>query len=195
LSIRHLVARALPVAVALTVACAIAYGASQQLLRSGANDPQIQLAEDAARALDAGAAPASVAGPGSAVAGLAGSDPVDIGVSLAPFLIVYDASGRVLAATGRLDGVPPVPPLGVLDTARSAGRDVVTWQPRSGVRIASVAVGWSGGSVLAGRSLREVEGREDQALLLAAAAWIAGMVLLAGAVLTAAWLTRDQARG
>ena len=47
--------------------------------------------------------------------------------------------------------------------------NVVTWQPREGVRVATVTARWGGGTVMAGRSLREVERREDQALLLVAA--------------------------
>ena len=64
----------------------------------------------------------------------------------------------------------------------------VTWQPREGIRIASVTVRWSGGTVLAGRSLREVERLEDQALLLVAAGWAATMAALAVACVAASWL-------
>jgi hypothetical protein len=177
-----------PALVVLTVACGLGYVAVQQALRSSANDPQVQLAEDGARALDAGAAPASLVGPGSAVAGLAGQSTVDASVSLAPFVVVYDSSGTALAANVVLDGAVPVPPTGVLETARSAGIDKVTWQPPSGVRIAAVVVRWDGGTVLAGRSLRLVEEQEDRTLLLAGAAWAAGLVLLAIASLGVAWL-------
>jgi hypothetical protein len=191
--VRRIVVGLLPAALVLTVACGISYGEAQQVLRGSANDPQVQLAEDAARALDGGAAPATLTGPGSAVASLAGPGTVDVGVSLAPFLAVYDAAGTVVATNGALDGAPPVPPAGVLGAARSSGRDVVTWQPRPGVRIAAVAVGWSGGSVVAGRSLRLVEEREDNALVIATAAWLAGMAALVIVVLAAALLAPRRA--
>ncbi len=184
----RLITRILPATVVLTVACGLGYAGAQQVLRSGANDPQVQLAEDAARSLDAGATPAGLVGPGSAAAGLAGPAPVSVATSLAPFLEVFDAGGVVVASNATLDGSAPIPPAGVLAAARASGRDVVTWQPRAGVRIAAVAIPWSGGTVLAGRSLRVVEEREDQALLLAAAAWMAGLVALVAAGIAASWV-------
>ena len=45
----------LPFAVIVTAFCGLAYVTVQQALRQGANDPQIQMAEDAAAALDGGA--------------------------------------------------------------------------------------------------------------------------------------------
>lgn len=174
--LRRALAVFLPLAVLATLTCGLVYTAVQQDLRMGANDPQVQLAEDAARALDAGAQPAT----------LVGSTKVDVATSLAPFVVIYDTSGVVLATDGRLDGHDPVPPLGVLDAARADPPNNVTWQPRAGVRIASVTVPWSGGTVLAGRSLREVERREDSILLIAAAAWLVMLVALGVAALVAA---------
>ena len=176
LPVRRAAAVFLPLACVATLLCGLLYAVVQQDLRSGANDPQLQLAEDAARALDGGAGPASVVG----------SPPVDIAASLAPFLEVFDASGNVLASSARLDGRDPVPPIGVLDHARTSSPNAVTWQPRAGVRIASVTVAWQGGTVLAGRSLREVERREDRLLLLVGAGWAGTMVaLVVVSVLTA----------
>jgi hypothetical protein len=71
----------------------------------------------------------------------------------------------------------------------------VTWQPRPGVRIASVTVPWHGGTVLAGRSLREVERQEDNALFLAAAAWLVMLGALAATALVAAWLWPRRLNG
>ena len=176
----------LPAALVLTVACGVTYVSVQQVLRGGANDPQVQLAEDGAAALTAGAGPESLVGAGSAVVGLAGAGVVDVATSLAPFVVVYDAAGAPLASNGRLDGTLPVPPVGVLRAAAGSGRNAVTWQPRSGVRIATVTVPWSGGTVLAGRSLRVVEEREDLALVLVAAAWAAGLVTLVAVAFVAA---------
>ncbi|MBJ7596370.1 MAG: hypothetical protein JF886_16195 [Candidatus Dormibacteraeota bacterium] len=158
----------LPFAVVITFAAGVAYGLDQQNLRSAANDPQIQLAEDAGARLDAGA-PASSVVPTSSV-------PVDIARSLAPFVIVYDAGDKPLASSGRLDGTVPVPPQGVSASARVA-EDRVTWQPRNGVRIAAVVVAFHGGTVLAGRSLRVVEQRADDALAVTATLWLGALVL------------------
>jgi hypothetical protein len=175
--LRRAFAFLLPAAVLLTLACGVAYLLVQQDLRTGADEPQLQMAEDAAAALDGGAAPRSlVAGP-----------VVDIAASLAPYIVVYDTSGAVLAAGGQLDGHDPVPPIGVLQGARADPPNRVTWQPRAGVRVATVSVPWSGGTVLAGRSLRDVERREDLLLLLAGAAWLAGLAAVTGASLLAGW--------
>ena len=105
---------------------------------------------------------------------------VDIARSLAPFLIVFDGSGGVLASTAALDGRTPVPPQGVLDGAAANGTDVISWQPRGGVRAAIVVVPYEGsaarGTVLVGRSLRAVEERETNTLLIAGFAWVAALV-------------------
>ncbi len=177
-SLRRALAFFLPVAVLATLCSGLVYAAIQQDLRGGANDPQRQLAEDVARALDAGAEPASVVG----------GSKVDVAQSLAPFVAIFDAAGHVLATDGRLDGHDPIPPLGVLDAARAHPPNIVTWQPRPGVRVATVTVPWQGGTVIAGRSLREVEGRVDQLLLIIAAGWLAMMAALAVAAFIAAWL-------
>ncbi len=183
-ALRRAVALFLPAAVLATFAAGLGYTLVQQDLRGSANDPQEQLAADGAAKLDAGAQPASVVGPA-----------VDAGSSLAPFVIVFDTSGRVLASSGQLNGAPPMPPQGVLDAARSSGRNAVTWQPSNGVRLATVVVRWQGGTVLAARSLRLVEQREANAELIAGLAWAAALVVLAAACLTAAllWPARDPA--
>jgi len=178
--IRDSFATFLPLAVLATLLAGLVYGIAQQGLRSAANDPQLQLAEDAARSLDAGGDPAAVVGPGA----------VDVAVSLAPFVVVFDATGRALASSGRLDGADPVPPPGVLAHAVADAPNVVTWQPRDGVRVATVTARWGGGTVMAGRSLREVERREDQALLLAGLAWVVTMAALAVASLVAEVIRR-----
>ncbi len=171
----------LPVAVAATLGCGLVYLSGQQILRAGANDPQIQLAEDAARALDAGAAPASVLGTGA-------QEPLDVSTSLAPFVVVFDTAGQVLAADGQLDGRDPIPPPGVLGHARQASPNIVTWQPRPGLRIASATAAWTGGTVLAGRSLREAEARADALLAITGAAWVVLLVGIAISSLVAARL-------
>jgi hypothetical protein len=109
--------------------------------------------------------------------------------------VIYDPSGSVLATDGQIDGGPPKIPAGVLDSARANGFDAVTWQPRPDLRFATVTESWTGGSVMAGRSLRLVEQRETQFELLVAAGWLATLIALAitGVVtgqLWAQWATR-----
>ncbi len=176
----HLLRRALalwlPVAAAGSVLAFALYGGVQQAQRSAADDPQLQMARDAAAALTAGAAPQQVA---------AGA-PVDIRNSLAPWIVVYDADGNPLAATGSFDGKAPVVP----DQARAdavGGEHTFTWEPADGLRMATVVEPYAGGTVVAARSMREVEIRENRTLAIAAGAWIAALLAAAGAALLGAW--------
>ena len=73
----------LPLAIVTAGLCALVYLTVQQSLRLGANDPQIQMAEDAASSLNGGASTESVLP----------SSKVEIADSLAPFVIVFDSSG------------------------------------------------------------------------------------------------------
>jgi hypothetical protein len=147
-----------------------------QVLRADADDPQVQLAEDAARRLAGGADPQSV---------LPGGDVVAIESSLAPWLAVYDAAGAPLASSGKLRAAAPKMPGDLLQVALAGGGLHRSWQPQPGVRQALVIVpvrqGVAGFAV-AGRSLREVEARKQQVAKLALVVWglgLAGLALLA----------------
>jgi hypothetical protein len=164
---RHSLIAWLPFAVAVTGLAGLAYALDQSNLRQGADDPQIQLAEDAAARLAAGTSVATVV-PHT-------DTPVDIAHSLATFVIVYDTGDKPVASTATLDGATPLLPSGVSASARQR-EDRVTWQPRDGVRIAAVVVSYSGGTVVAGRSLREVESREQDALAVTGLAWLTCLV-------------------
>ena len=170
--------RWIPFAVSITVITGLVDVEVQQDLRQSANDPQIQMAEDTAARLAAGA-DATVTVPMATV---------DIASSLAPFLIVYDSDDHVVASSAMLDGVTPHLPEGVLEFARERGEDRVTWEPREGVRIATVVVPYRNGSVLAGRSLREVEARASGALGISAVLWLFGLVAVAATILAIEWI-------
>jgi len=172
----------IPLAVAQIALSLIVYSAVQQDLRQSADDPQIQFAEDAAGRLSGGQSPQSVL-PAA---------PVDIRQSLAPFMIVYDGSGAVAASSAVLAGATPSLPAGVLSSVVSgragkpwsgspSGESRLTWQPEGGVRSAVVIRHYDGGFVLVGRSLREVEEREDRLLALVGL----GLALSLGATLVA----------
>jgi hypothetical protein len=176
--LRRAFALFVPAAVLATGLSGLIYVVAQQDLRSGANDPQEQLAGDAAGQLNAGAAPTTV------VTGRM----VDVATSLAPFVVVYDSAGKVVASDGQLNGAPPLVPSGVLASAHATGRDAVTWQPLADVRIATVSVPWTGGTVMVGRSLRLVEERESRVELLVGAGWLAILVGLAAAAALASWM-------
>lgn len=175
-----------PLAVAVTGLGALVYGAVQQDLRQTANDPQAQLAEDAAARLDAGAAPGEVVPTGT----------VEMAASLAAYVIVFDANGTQVASSARLHGAPPPFPSSVFNSARARGEEAITWQPEAGVRSAVVVQAWRGGFVVAGRSLRLIEERENHIMLLSAAMWLLTLGASACAALLVGFVTgTEQPRG
>jgi hypothetical protein len=163
----------LPLACAISVMSLTIDLAVQQNFRMSANDPQIQIAEDAARSIGSGTqnVPAQPA-----------ANPVDIAASLAPFSVFYDDQGRPISGTGMLNGKLPSLPAGIFEFVRQNGEERVTWQPRPGVRSAIVVERIRGGGfVMAGRSLREVELRErnlDYQCLLGGGGALFGSLLL-----------------
>ena len=162
-----------PLALASIGLTFLVYLVFQQAGRMGANDPQIQMAEDAAARLEGGASPAEVVP----------ADTVEISTSLAPFVVVFDPGGAVLASSAELHGAAPALPDGVLAYAQTHGEDRITWQPEPGVRMAAVVVPYPGGAVLAGRPLREVESRVDtigSLCLLGLGGILLGSFILAG---------------
>ncbi len=166
------------------------YAIPQQVLRTGANDPQIQLATDATALLEGGAAPSQAVPPGN----------VDMARSLAPFVIAYDDRGRPLASQAKLNGEVPAPPAGVFDYVRQHGEERVSWQPVlgsvRGVRIAAVVERVGGahpGFVLAGRSMREVELRIAQVEQMAGLTWVGMLALIVIGTLVYGRLTRPEA--
>ncbi len=170
----------IPLAVAVTLLSGVIYVTAQQVIRLGANEPQIQMAQDAAAALAAQTPLEDIVPLGQ----------VDVAHSLAPFLIVFDQDRKVLAANAVLHGAVPNLPAGVLDDARQQGEGRISWQPEPGVREAAVVVpvaGGSGGYVLAGRSLREAETRIGVIGKLVTAGWAGTLVatLLAALVVAA----------
>ena len=201
----------------------------QQLLRRGADQPQIQMAQNYASAIASMPNPAAnpnspVASPSASVAsafasaqaklsaeakrpqvhgdafpGGPGSYPlpaghIDLATSLEPFVILYDSEGNPLRSTGYLDDTVPAPPAGVFAYLRTHPIDKITWQPRPGVRIATVAQRIDGpnpGFILVGRSLTLVQQQEDELRVGTFITWFCLMALLA---LGAFFLSRAQAR-
>jgi hypothetical protein len=162
-----------PLAVALTGLSLAVYAAVQQDLRQTANDPQIQMAEDAAAALNSGVRADAVVPDRTA----------ELSTSLQTFMMVFDKADALVASSATLHGQAPPFPTSVLDNLRSQGQDRITWQPEPGVRSAIIVQAWRGGFVVVGRSLRLVEEREQSTLLLAALVWVASLVGTAVAAL------------
>lgn len=159
--LRRILTRWVPLAGVVAALALLNAVTAQQLLRAGADEPQVQLAHDAAAALASGN-DAQVA---------LGSAPVDVTTSLAPFVIVYRPNGEVAFSTARLNGQTPGLPGGVLAEVATRGEARFTWQPSPTVRIAAVVVpigDGAQGDVLVGRSLAEVEARIRQMTQLSA---------------------------
>ncbi len=166
------------VLVSITIVCGLVYVLAQQTLRSQANDPQIQMAEDNAALLAAG---------GNVEEVNVGTQKIDISKSLSPFTMVLNADGGVLASNAFLDGSFPQIPQGVLEAAKAKGENRITWQPQGGTRIALVVSyiqADKGGFVAVGRNLREVEKREQSLLTIALLGW--GLLLVTS--FAAIWL-------
>jgi hypothetical protein len=147
----------------ITSICGLVYATAQQSLRQGANDPQIEYAEDGARSIKAGQSASF------------GPDKIDLNKTLGVFLAVYDKDYKVIDSNAILDGALPQPPMGVFETAQGKGQYRVTWQPKKEIRLALVIVpvgNDAGQFVVAGRSLREVEKRENWTFQMAAAVWV-----------------------
>ena len=175
-----------------TILALALYAIPQQVLRQGANDPQIAMASDLAVYLNQyGVNDGLRQGPLT----LHGSAIVDMANSLSPFLVVYDDEGRALGSTGQLGGQTPAPPKGVFDYVRSHGEERVSWQPRHDVRIAAVVERVGGaqpGFVLAGRNMREVEARQGHVFNMAGLAWIGMLGLILFGTAAFGWFTRPK---
>ncbi|MEI7579190.1 MAG: hypothetical protein WCJ58_04085 [bacterium] len=168
-----------PFAVSITCIFGVIYGVVQQVYRQSANDPQIQMAEDAAKAIADGEAPINQ------IAG----EQVDLSSSLAPFIIIYDNQRKPITSNVFLSSEIPIPPAGSFEaTIKNPGflqsRTLVnnenrfTWAPEKNVRVAAVLIPIMQGKVgyvLAGRSLREVEAREQQLQKMVIIGWVMTM--------------------
>jgi len=154
----------LPLAVAISAITFLIYLVIQQDIRMGANDPQIQIAEDLASSLNTGQT-ANISGK------------IDVAKSLAPFVIIYNKQEKIVSSNAVLNRKTPIIPSGVLTgTANQSDENRITWQPQEGVRLATVAVSYTNGFVVVGRNMREVEIREDQQLANILFGWIVALV-------------------
>ena len=155
----------IPLSILITGLIGILYIAVQQNYRLSANDPQIQMAQDAVSLLNEGGKPQDIIG----------SKNIDVSTSLSPFLIIYDKNGKVISSNMILNGELPVLPRGVFSYVDSNSEDRITWQPANGVRVATVVRKYDNGYVLAGRNLRETERRIEN---LTSFVFIGGLITI-----------------
>jgi sensor histidine kinase regulating citrate/malate metabolism len=156
----------------ITVIFGAIYATVQQSYRAAANDPQIQIARDINARIHQGKPVESFL-----------TDTIDIAHSLSTFAALYEANGKPIRSSGYLDRKMPELPAGVFDFAKTQGEHEITWQPRSGVRMAMVIISSNFspvGFVAAGRSLQEVEVREHNFITMVFLGWLVcfGLTLL-----------------
>jgi hypothetical protein len=193
----------------LTMMGGAAAVAFQQLLRRGADEPQIQMADDYAAGLASGQMPSDVIPRPSAivltpqVVERGGQDRsidpliqvvggVDIGRSLQPFAVVYDDSGKPIFFNGVLDQAVPTPAPGRLQLSSQPlpGQVHLAASPRRPHRCRRTPRGRAASRFrLVGRSLTLVEEQEG---LLYHATFIGWFVLVGLLIAGAALLSRVQ---
>jgi Ca2+/Na+ antiporter len=172
----------LPYAAMITLMCMIIYVITQQNFRLTANDPQTQMAEDAVTAINNGADPKS----------LIISGPVfEMSKSFSPFIMIYDKAGNIAAGNTTLNGKLLTLPNGVIDYIQKNGHDMVSWQPQPGVRDAMVGIKAAKGyTVIAGRSLHQVEERiatlGEQVLF----GWVVSLIGMFIIIVIQEWVTK-----
>ena len=127
------------------------YFVAHYVLRSSANEPQLQIANDTAWKAALQLAQNGKINP-------LDGEKIDITTSKEPFVIVYNKNGEVIDSTGVYNGQVPKLPDGVLPGTVEGEKTIFTWEPIEDVRIAAVVVS-SGkyGYVLAGKSLVDTE--------------------------------------
>lgn len=155
----------IPFAVFITLTFGVMYAVVQQTYRMGANDPQVQIAQDIADQISSGQRPEYYIPPSK----------IDISKSLALFLMIFDQNGKLIGSSATINGQTPQVPSGVFTDTKQKGETRFSWQPGSGVRSAVVVdyfKGKTSGFILVGRSLKEVEIREDNLLKMVFIGWV-----------------------
>jgi len=143
------------------------YAMVQQSTRLSADDLPLTTAQVAKQELQSGSNPKDI------VPALKTNLRTDSSV----FTIITDSSKHVLASSATLDGQTPLPPNGVFSFTNTHGSDHFTWQPQSGVRLATRVIGYgknpNDGFIITGQSLKQYEDRIATYTYIALAAWLA----------------------
>jgi hypothetical protein len=166
----------IPLGVAITGICGLIYFTGQQIYRQSANDPQVDLSENYASRLGAGA-------PFTSIVPLVTVD-LEKDDNLYPFVMTFDINEKNIGSTARLNGQSPSIPGGILEEAKVHGYNQITWEPQVDIREAVVIKYYkqdkNEGYVLVGRSLREVDNRVE---ILARYTIIVWFIIMVGSTL------------
>ncbi len=178
--LRTVLAIGIPLAVVGSIILAITYIQDQQTLRMLANEPQTYLAQDASLRVLAGGKPE----------GFANAIPIES--DTAPYLLFFNSMGTAVAGSGLFHNVPPTLPQGVLEAAKKAGVNRITWQPEAGIRQALVIIPAGDYFVASGRSLKYTEEQELALAKRAVLGWIAMIVIVIITSMIVAWIIRKR---
>ncbi len=163
----------LPLAVAIIIMSGLVYVVTQQNYRDAANDPQIQIAQDIAAALNKGDVQADAIVPPTPSS--------EITSSLSTFVAIFNATGTPIGSSAAIDGNLPTIAEKILVVAKKTGESRITWQPKPELKIAAVITSYSNpttsGFILVGRSLKETEIRIAQMGITTAVAALVALVL------------------
>lgn len=178
--------RFLPFAVLVTFLSGLILVVTHNEIRQAANNPQIEIAENAIDLIFSGVQPYT----------LYASRPIDIEKRLSTFQEIYNDKGDVIGSNGRLDGQNPQIPQGVLEYARTHGENRLTWEPKPGVRLATVVMRFASstststaGFVLAARNMREIENRQKDLIIEVVVGWV---ITLLGTGLIIYWINKKD---
>ena len=170
----------------ITLVFLTVYVAVQQDIRQTANDPQIQGAEDVSMDLLAGAQPQQI---------VSGNNPMDMAKNLDPFITIFDGSYKQIVSSAQLNGAVPTPPAGTFAYAKQHGEDRFTWQIGN-IREAAVMTYSQGTTpyfVLVARSLKEVEIRENNELMIVGLAWLVAIIGFIGLKVSKHYISKKTA--
>jgi hypothetical protein len=155
----------------ITIILGVIYVAVQQNYRSGANDPQMQLAYNIKEQLQ----------KGKSIDMYFQKDTIDLQKSLSVFIASYDENGLPLQSNAVIDGKLPQIPLSVINFVKIHKEDWITWQPRRNIRLATgiLATGSTPVSFIAvGKSLKNVEDRVSNLITMIGIGWTLCFVII-----------------
>lgn len=144
-----------PLAVVILSFFGAGYMATEYVIRSSAYDPQIQIAEDFARALASG----------EDVKKLVPDAQVDIANSLASFIVTYGDDFKPTKSSGNHDAQIPTPNKSVFDSAKTNSQHSMEWEAYDNINVAIVMRRYEGaqsGYVMVGRNIREINRRVSE---------------------------------
>ena len=158
----------LALAGAVTFTIGTSYALTQQATRLAADDLPLSLSQNAKQEIESGADASDV------VPALK----TDLRTNNNAFVIVTDDSYHVVASSATLNNKTPLPPKGVFEFTKKHGIDQFTWEPASGVRLATNVSSYKDGLIITGQSLKPAQDRVEAYTAIAVAGWLTSLIWL-----------------